>query len=62
MKTFLSILGGLGIVVLSVGTFVLASLFPKVVGVGLVGVCLVAFLAIIFRIGYTITRDVILGD
>lgn len=61
MKTFLSVLGGLTMVGVLAGGIAACIAFPHVVAFTLLGLCLLAMSVMLFYLGYTFVRDVILG-
>ncbi len=61
MKTFLSILGGLSVVGLFAAFVVGMAISPKVVGLTVAALCVAGCAVAFFYLGYTFTRDVILG-
>jgi len=61
MKTFLSILGGVMVPVIFAGACLLIGMYPYVLGFGAIALCALAVIALLFRLGFTFTRDVILG-
>ena len=63
MKTFWSILGGIGFVALVIFVLLIVTIIlsTPILAIGLVCLLGLVFIGVLFRLGYTLVRDVILG-